>query len=174
MSMVNLSSPWVILYDEIKAMFAQDKDVNVVYDEGKNVIALYVEDSDKADALGTLLNQTRYFGNVKVEVIVVPADEKALKGKSKKVILENAFKDNPIFAYAVEYDTVFGHFTFGVFRNEVCQYYCDNMFDLHGFKSTVYEDIARDIFNPDIISMDLHFCTDLLDNLGQHVSKWPQ
>lgn len=160
MPIINLSAPWTILYQQINAMFKQDKDVKVVLDEKKHTIKLYVEDEEKADALGYLLNQAKTFGNTPVEVSVVPANE-TLKDEVRNMqkVFEKAFTGNPAMDYAANYSTAFGSFTFVVFANEVVQYFCDNMFDVNGVKSTLYEDIAREIFPKHITQSGVYFCT---------------
>ena len=46
--------------------------------------------------------------------------------------------------------------TYVVFRNEVVQYYTDDLGDYFGMASTLYEDIARDLFS----EVDgIYFCT---------------
>ena len=45
-----------------------------------------------------------------------------------------------------------------VFKKNVIQYYTDNLGDLHGIKSTLAENIARDIF---VQHPGVFFCTDV-------------
>ena len=45
---VKLSAPWVTFYRELEALFGEDPDVTVKYDEKKNVVELYVENEKKA------------------------------------------------------------------------------------------------------------------------------
>ena len=45
-----------------------------------------------------------------------------------------------------------------VFQNKVVQYFSDNMQDINGFTSTLYQEIAKELFGVD---GGLYFCTDL-------------
>ena len=45
--------------------------------------------------------------------------------------------------------------SFAVFAKEVVQYYNDDLTDINGLKSTLYEDIARDVFDID----GINYCT---------------
>ena len=71
---MKLSSPWVEFYREIEALFAQDDEVKVVYEEEKNEVKLYVENARKADALAQLLPTEKTFGNVVLKITVIPAN----------------------------------------------------------------------------------------------------
>ena len=51
MAIMKLSSPWMIFYREVEAMFRHDKDVHVVFDEAGDILNIYVDDSLKAAAL---------------------------------------------------------------------------------------------------------------------------
>lgn len=70
-----------------------------------------------------------------------------------------AFEGNAAFNYL---ETVEGVFTnpisYVVFANEVVQFFNDDLNDIHGLKSTLYEDIARDVFEK---KDGMCFCTDL-------------
>ena len=51
MNKPKLAAPWISFYREIEAMFKEDEQVHPVYDEENNVVKLYVEDQEKAEAL---------------------------------------------------------------------------------------------------------------------------
>jgi len=61
--------------------------------------------------------------------------------------------------------------TYVLFKNKVVQYFIDNIGDYNGMKSTLYEDIARDIFE-DVDGV--FFCTALPDNLSSYTIKMPE
>ena len=173
MGKVNLSSPWVQLYNQICAMFKNDKEVKVLFDEESHDISLYVDNDEKEEAIGYFLNQKRIYGNTSVTVRVIPSNNHGPKSVSLKDILCAAFSGNPSFSFAESYDTPFGNHTFCVFKNEVIQYWCDNMFDLNGVKSTLMEDIAREVFNPEVLIYELHFCTEMPESAGKPLGEWP-
>ena len=163
MAKVNLSSPWVNFHREIDAMFGSDPEINVVYDEKKNAVRLYVNNAAKAEALETLLPAERQFGNVTMTVEVIPANE------PKDCIADlfrTAFQDNPVFAYTkTGSDPITNDFTYVVFKNKVVQYFIDNLHDVHGNRSTLYQEIARDIFGE---TNGIFFCTDTEEKVGGH------
>ena len=149
---LNLSSPWIIFYREIEALFAQDNDVSVKVDNDAYEITVYVEDSIKADALAKLLPTERTFGNVTATVKVVPANEPNILDTYRA-----AFNGNPAFAGVYESDGAFAGFKYVIFEPDVVQYFADDMTDYRGKCNTLYQDIAKDIFPP----VDgLFYCTE--------------
>lgn len=151
---VTLSSPWILFYGEIEALFSGDPTVKTVYDEDTQTIKLFVEDDEKADALAQLLPTERTFGNVTVKVAVIPAN---LESASKLPLFRKAFKDNPALAFIQEGSGDIFDLNYVVFKREVVQYRSDDIGDLNGLKSTLYQDIAKDIF-ADVPG--IFFCTE--------------
>ena len=159
---LNLSSPWVTLSRQFEAMFGGDPDVKVKYidGDGEYAIKLFVEGQDKADALTEILPTEYEFGNVTVEVEVIPAD----KAQKKEDLFRTAFEGNPAFSYAVTMDGIFANpITYVVFKNKVVQYWNDNLGDINGNETTLYEDIATNLFGDE---GGVCFCTDTPENLG--------
>ena len=151
-----LSAPWVLFYREVEAMFAEDPAVRVEFDNGdEKIIKLYVDGERKAEALSELLPIEKEFGNVVVKIEVIPAN--ILKG-DKAQLFRDAFDGNPALSYDVTVDGVFSNpVTYFVFKKAVVQYYADNLGDVNGLQSTLYQNIAEDLFeNHDGVS----FCTD--------------
>lgn len=151
---LELSTPWVIYYRELEALFKEDPEVRVVYDEDAIEVKLYVENQDKADALTQLLPNEKEFGNITLKITVIPANKLST---DKVSLLKRAFRDNPALSFIAEH-AVFGNsITYIVFKNAVVQYYTDNLGDVYGNYSTLYQDIAKDIF-PE--HDGIYFCTD--------------
>ena len=163
MEKLTLSSPWVLYYRLLQNFFKEDPDVEVKLNEEEGVkeIKLYVEGVKKADALTALLPATKQFGNVLTKIIVVPANVQSAKFQ----LLQDALEGNDAVSFFdTEYDPFTGKRTdFVVFNKEVVQYYIDDMMDLWGCKSALYEDMAREIFEglPGVF-----FCTDVDDPEG--------
>ena len=157
---LNLCSPWVNYYREIEALFGDDPDIRIEYDEDELVIKMYVEDQEKADALGEILDAERTFGNVTVTTEIIPAN----KPMSKLDILRKAFANNPAFSFSCTVDGAFNNpISYFVFRNKVVQYECDSLDDPYGNRSTLYQEIAKDVLG----SYDgIYYATDLPDNTG--------
>ena len=171
MAKLGLSSPWTIYYHELEALFAKDPGVRVIFDEEKKEINLYVEDGKKAAALTELLPAEQKFGRIVLKINVIPAN-----GVTDDWTLEDLFAENG----AVDFVQTNAHLPgldieYVVFHKEVVQFYTDNLMDYNGFKSTLYEDIARDVFG----SMPgVSFCTNSEENevlleLEAPLGEWP-
>lgn len=160
---LKLSSPWVTLHREIEAMFGDDPDVKVEYIAGDGndpVIKLFVEGQDKADAIGKILPETYEFGGVTVSVIVVPAN----RVETKEALYRRAFEGNPAFSYAVTAEGIFTNpITYVVFKNKVVQFWNDDLGDVNGNETTLYETIADHLFTE---QDGVSYCTDTPENLG--------
>lgn len=151
-----LSSPWVSFYHEIDALFKEDPQIKVVFDDDKNEVKLFVDNQEKAEALKELLPVEKNFSGVILKITIIPAN----KSVTSKVKLYNAaFDGNPALSYI---KTVRGLFTndlnYVVFKNKVVQYFNDDLGDVNGLKSTLYQDIAKDVFEE---TDGIFFCTDL-------------
>lgn len=156
MALLKLSSPWMNYYHEISAFFRNDPDVRIVYDEEENEIKVYVSDNKKAVALSELLPTEKVYGNVILKVTVVlpnsysriPADQ----------LFDVALKGNTALSFIKTVQGVLSNnLTYVVFKKEVVQYFNDNLGDIYGNCSTLYQEIAKDIFN----AIDgVYYCTD--------------
>ena len=62
MEKLKLSPPWMTYANEVKALFREDKEVRVVYDDEEKKLKLYVDNPRKADALAQLLPAEKTFG----------------------------------------------------------------------------------------------------------------
>jgi hypothetical protein len=154
MGTTKLSPPWAIHYQKINAMFKDDPEVTIKYDEENKVIKLLVNNNEKAEALKKILPEKKEFGNVTLEIQV----EFVLKeDQSQEDIFRKAFSGNPAFSSVQSVDMFNNPITFVVFENKVVQFYSDNLMDINGYTSTLYQEIAKDIFNvPDYV----YFCTE--------------
>ena len=158
---LKLSAPWYLFYRQINALFGEDPDVLVQYEEDENIVTLRVNGQEKAYAIAEILPTEKAFGNVVMKINVVPAN----KPKTKLGIYKKAFEGNPVFSYALAVDTgmTSNTFNFVVLKHKICQFFNDNLGDPHGNYTALYEDVARDVFeNPDQIL----FCTDVPENPG--------
>lgn len=159
MAKTNLSAPWDIFYKELSALFGEDPEIEIVYDEENNEIKMQVEDAAKADALTRLLPAEKEFGNVKLKITVIPAN-----GDNVAALFEKAFCGNPAFVYAQKGTGVFDR-NYVVFAHDVVQYYADNLADINRNRSTLYERIARRVFGDLQEYGGVSFCTATKDNL---------
>lgn len=165
---MKLISPWVDFYRKIQMLFEQDPEVETVFDEENNEIKLYVEGARKADALMMLLPTEKVFGNVTVKITVIPANNGEM---TKADALREAFIGNPALSYVIEIPSVFGTFNYAVFQNKVVQYFNDDMRDINGNRSTLYQELAKEVFGYDT---DICFCTEAAsEELSKPLGEWP-
>ena len=164
-----LSPPWITFYREIEALFAQDPDVHVNWNEETYTVQVLVTGNDKADAIAQLLPEAKVFGNVKVTVSVRTA---LLKETSKIDLIKTAFEGNAAFAFEQTVDGVFTNpIHYVVFKKEVVQFFNDALNDIYGNKTTLYEEIAKDVIGE---SEGICFCTDSENKaLGTPLGEWP-
>lgn len=174
MAKVNLASPWNEYYDKMVAFFAEDPEVTILYDEEAKNIKVLVRGQNKAEALTYLLNSEVDFSGVKLLITVIPANEvisdikkcfsNANNEEDYTTLYKRSLIDNDLFAYTKTIENMMGfNAVFIVFKKKVVQYYSDNLGDLNGMKSTLAENIARDIFVP---HNGVFFCTDVKDVIG--------
>ena len=154
MNNVKISAPWVTYAHKIKAMFGEDPDIRIQYDDVENKITLRVDGTDKAAALVQLLPAEKTISGTTVRIDVVPSN----KQQTKADLIEDALKGNPIFSKILKVNPGSGNtFTYAVFRKKVCQFWDDNLGDPHGNISTLYQELAREIFGEDD---GILYCTD--------------
>lgn len=155
--MLKLSPPWQEFYHKVDALFGQDPEVNVVFIDETYTLKLYVDNPVKADAIAQLLPQEKVFGNITVKIDVIPSNNQTASD-----LFRTAFNGNPALSYVQHIDTpMTGPIDFIVFQNKVVQYYCDNMFDINGIRSTLYQEIAKDVFTTE----NAKYCTDTDEDL---------
>ena len=163
MSKTTLSSPWVSYARKIYMLFGKDPEINVVYVDDGPEVKLLVDNSAKAEALSKKLPIEKTFGNVTLKITVIPSN----KEESNIDCFRKIFAGNPIVDEIVnDNETVAFGFSHVVFRNEVVQYFDDRLNDLVGAESTLYEDLARDVF---VDADGVYFNT----NVDEDFEIWP-
>jgi len=171
MAKLGLSAPWVEFYRQVEALFRRDSGVKVIYDEANRDLRLYVEDGKKAAALLDLLPTEKKFGRVTLRVTVVPAN-----GVADGWEISDLFKGNRAVDFIQEtHGITILNMTYVVFKKEVVQYFTDDLGDYFGMKSTLYEDLAREILDP---VNGVYYCTNNVTtepaaNLGAPLGEWP-
>jgi len=173
---LKISPPWVTFINMLLALFDGDPQIacNVNYDASSPSIILACNNGDKVAALLKLLPTERKYGNVTLHIGVDgPVSNRAFT--SMKELFEVAFQNNPAFAYAIapaKEGYYFVDFTYVVFKNCVVQFFNDNLNDPHGVISTLYQDIAENVFSESGLS-GVAFCTDVERKLGMPLGEWP-
>lgn len=155
---VDLSAPWIAYYEKLYLLFKKDPEVSVAFKqngEGDKKIEIYVvDDYYKAEAISKILPRYVSFGNVTVPIIVIPSND---ENEDWIYNFMDAFDGNDIIDDVVQ-DTGLTHdMNYVVFKKEVAQYYSDNLQSVDGLSSTLYEDIAREIFKD--APVGTFFCT---------------
>lgn len=180
MAKLKQQSPWIIRYEEIEQLFQADPDISVVYDDSDGYeVRLYVDDPDKALALTELLPEAYEFGNVSLTITVIPSNdiEAPEIPKTQYELIDALFKNNPIVSYCYERNVAGFHTYYVVFKHKIVQYYTDNLADINGYTSTLYQYIARNVFDP-VTEAGIFFCTDLPSgdirtaSIGQPLCEW--
>lgn len=165
---LKLSSPWQTYVNELMAMFKDDPEVTIKFDDESKIVKIYAAKSSKASALETLLKHEVTFGKVTLKVEVVPPNTDTID------ILEafdDAFSGNPAMSYTFPIESPIGTFRYVVFKNEVVQFFNDQLDDINGNRSTLYQNIAKDIFDE---HLSVNYCTDVKDKkLAKPLGEWP-
>ena len=171
---LKLSPPWITYVNKVHAMFGADPDIRIVFDSDGIALKLYVEDSRKADAISTLLPHYKSFGNIELSIDVIPANNEVDLGSiSNKELFDIAFERNPVYAFSKEVVGIFSNvLTYVVFKNKVVQFFNDNLDDIHGLVSTLYQDIAEEIFTTDYVN-GIFYNTDIEEKIGMPLGEWP-
>lgn len=151
MEKVKLSPPWEEYSRKIMALFDKDDEIHI---EKKDMeLIIRVDNTDKYEALMHLLPETIEFGNVILTVKIIPAN---IGEKKTKDYIRTLFKGNNSVTNIQEVNVGTNPMMFVEFQKEVIQYYNDNLGDLHGNRTTVMEQIAREVFD-DVDG--IYFCT---------------
>lgn len=172
MASLKMISPWVKYYREVDAMFKNDPEVHVVYDEDEMELKIYVDDQVKGEAIEMLLPNEKVYNtdtvgvNIALKISVVPCNTSVRKTfnrsdddpKYYSKLFHAAFCGNQAFCDVIPIEGVFGfNAAYVIFTKEVVQYYSDNIGDYFGLISTLYQDIALDIFKE---LPGVFYCTD--------------
>lgn len=138
-----LSAPWYTYYHELEALFGQDPEISMDFseDEGDYTVTMHVRNEEKAYALMQLLPMVRSFGSIAVRIRVIPSNGEF---ESDYDLLLKAFKDNPVFAKGIKEEMT--DYNYILFKKEVVEFFNDELGDPDGFRFTLFQDIADDVF----------------------------
>ena len=169
MGKLKLSSPWQAYVNELNALFGQDSEIRIAFNEEDKEIKLYVSDEGKARALTKILPIEKEFGNVKIKVTVVMPNEDTDESVLKT--FEKAFRGNPAMEFVYTAHSLLGDHCYVVFKNEVVQFFNDQLDDMNGNKSTLYQEIAKDVFTD---NLGVFYCTEPGSrDLQKPLGEWP-
>ena len=171
---LKISPPWVTYINKLQALFDGDPQIafNINYDN--MTVALAGNNGEKNAALQRLLPTEKKFGNITLHIII-DGPIANIAFPTQKDLFDTAFNGNPAYAYSVSPDeeTWFFSLTYVVFKNCVVQFFNDNLNDPHGIVSTLYQDIAAEIFE-DAGLNGVYYNTDVeVGKLGMPLGEWP-
>lgn len=181
MAKLKLSPPWDIYATEVETLFKFCDGVHVVYDHEEMKLSLYVDDGERADALSRLMPHEKVLGNTTLHISVIPGNTAACStGASKGTLYRIALQGNKAFSRVKVVKGAFlsNDITFVVFAKEVVQFYTDNLGDLYGLRSTLWQEIAKDVFGE---TEGVFFCTEpgdssssmLNNSIASPLGEWP-
>lgn len=165
---LGLQSPWQIYVDEVTALFKEDPDISINYDQENKILKIYVESEKKATALDRLLPCSKQFGNVTLYIEVIPANK--VQEQDRGQLFADAFEGNPAFSRVVSGSKGLYNVTYVMFEPKVVQYFNDDLQDANGYCHTLYQNLAKDIF--DTTNM-VFFSTELQEGVNKPLGEWP-
>lgn len=173
---MKLSPPWYTYVNKLAAMFGKDPEISIQYDDYIEEVKIFVDNPKKADALGRLLPELVQFGNVTITInIIATKNVQDIGNVSEKELFECAFEGNPVFSFAYTITgLLLNNITYIVFKNEVVQFFNDNLNDVYGNLSTLYQEIASELF-ADADIKTVYYCTDRSEEnkVGKELGTWP-
>ncbi len=173
---LKISPPWVTYINKLQALFDEDPQIAFNIDWNTLSVVLATDNADKAAALSWLLPETKEFSNVLLSIGIDCPQYSNIAFRTPKALFDTAFEGNPVFAYTVVPEGyTFVPFTYVVFKNCVVQFFNDNLNDPHGIISTLYQDIAEEVFE-DVyggFGKGVSYCTDVERKLGKPLGEWP-
>ncbi len=145
---VAISSPWMTYYKKLVALFNDDPELEVKWNEDAKSIIIESTNTFKIMALEKLLDPTITFGNVTITVKCLVKDGSE---ESVAAIFRTAFAGNPHISEVIEQETM-GCIdqTFVLFKPEVIQFFNDDLTDYYGNWNGLSEDIMREVINKNI------------------------
>lgn len=174
MTKLKLASPWATCFRQFKAFFQKDPDIRVIFDEDAPAIKIYVEDADKAEALAYLIPTSKQFGNVTLQIAIIPANGNVNGDSYTNAVdaLMGALKGNKAMVGFQPVESAGFKAMYILFAREVVSYFNDNLADLNGLTSTLYQDLANEIFQN---HNGAFFCTEPGNSmsLGKPLGEWP-
>ena len=172
---LKLAPPWVTYVNKVIALFGEDPDIDIVFDNDDMRLDLKVDNAEKAAILAQWFPVEKQFGTVVLSIAVIPANGeiKELGKMSYKCMFDLLFDKNPAYSFSYAVVGVLSNtITYVVFANEVVQWFNDNLNDIYGNISTLYQEIASDVFE-DAGLCGVCYCTDKPKDLKSPLGEWP-
>lgn len=152
------SSPWMLYYRRVEQLFAEDPHVEVTFNNDTYELKLVVSGQRKAKAIAQILPKSRKFGNIEVHTRVLCEED---KDSDSERVLRDAFEDNDAVSRIESFTLCGDQINYVVFEPWVVQYFSDNIGGIDGVTSTIYEEIAKDLFGETV--KGTFFCTERME-----------
>ena len=151
------SPPWVTYINEIKQLFKRDPDVSIAekYSEDHADVRIGVTNRQKYAAFVQLLPSFKAFGDYRVNVDVFIMENR--EEKDTRALLKRMFDGNDVVGTIATLPIPGGEATYVSFQPDIAQFSDDNISDIYGNTTMLYEDIAREILN---VPAGVFFCTE--------------
>lgn len=173
---LKMSPPWVTYVNKLIALFDGDPQIAFNVDTSIPSVSIATNNGDKAAALVRLLPVKKQFGNVTLK-INIDGKISNLAFESNAKLFNTAFKGNPAFVQCMTPGDEYWYpcITYVIFKNYVVQFFNDNLNDAYGVISTLYQDIAAELFEDALLPTgSVGYCTDIEHgNLGKPLGEWP-
>ena len=156
---VGISSPWITMEKKITALFNEDPDLDVLYDDATKTVTIESVNTYKIMALEKVLKKEIAFGNVtlKIQCRVKNAENASTVAADVKT----AFRGNPRLSDIIVTPTPFtSESVYVLFKKEVIQFFNDDISDYYGNYNGLSEEIAREITSDAIV---VNYGTDVKD-----------
>ena len=176
-SNVQLSPPWITYFNEIKYSVGTDSDVTVgplIPVDGNYIILVKVMEDEKSIALATLLQLTKEFGNVNVEVVVSNRENQIVSPIPCPLdvfeiahLFQVTLGNNPYFQEVVVQPQLPGgpNAVYPVFKPEVIQFFNDDISNLCQTFTAVASDVFSDVMKDSICDIPILFSTSCDDSI---------
>jgi len=169
---LKLSPPWNTYWSEVNGLFAADAQIKVSpleETDGGYVMKIYVDDQDKYVALTNILPQKKVYGNVTLDIQLIPADASLAAPLPKSITedildcYETALKDTGRMV-GKELVQVPGGAEIGYVITEcgVYQFFNDDLTTLYGWKTITIEDLFKDVFGVNATVPVIYFSSEII------------
>lgn len=162
MNQFTLEAPWHTFAKKLKALFAQDSDIEVsdAYEakegSGKYVVDVSVLSHEKFVAMDRVLVKEKHFGNIDLAINLYDLENDTVHDGIE--IFKAVFKGNTAVSEIISRaDKTGTNWHYVCFKPEIVQFFDDDMTDANGNFTGLMEDIAKEAFENNC--RGVNFCT---------------
>lgn len=168
---LKLSPPWITYVNMVTALFDGDPQIAINYNNENTTLVIATNNGDKATALRRVLPEEKIFGKVKL-TIDIDGRFSNRAFVSNEELMTILFERNPALSFVKTIEGIITNFTYVVFKNVVVQFFNDNLNDIHGVISTLYQNIAEELF-AEANLIGVVYNTDIERKVGMPLGEWP-